>query len=57
MLEFAGYDDVYLLIYPFLKDSEKLDEKSLYTKLNVLLCNPLMRLFNVLLCFIQTKGQ
>ena len=41
----------------FSKSSEKLDEKSLYTKLNALLCNPLMRLFNVLLWFIQTKGQ
>ena len=41
----------------FSKSSEKLDEKSLYTKLSALLCNPLMQLFNVLLWFIQTKGQ
>ena len=57
MLEFASYDDVQLLTYPFFKSSENLDEKSFCTKLSALLCNPLMRLFNVLLWFIQTKGQ
>ena len=41
----------------FSESSEKLDEKSLYTKLCALLCNPLMRLINVLLWFIQTKVQ
>ena len=41
----------------FSESSEKLDEKSLYTKLCALLCNPLMWLINVLLWFIQTKVQ
>ena len=37
--------------------SEKLDERSLYNKLSVFSCNPLMQLLSVLLWFIQTKGQ
>ena len=56
MLGFASYDDAELEL-SFAKNSEKLDGKSLYTKLSALLCNPLMRLFNVLLWFIQPKGQ
>ena len=55
MLGFASYDDAELDL-SFAKNSEKLDGKSLYTKLSALLCNPL-RLFNVLLWFIRTKGQ
>ena len=35
---------------------EVVDEKSLYTKPSAFLCNPLMRLFNVLLRFFQTNG-
>ena len=38
---FASYDDVQLQVY-FSNSSEKLDEKSLYTKLSALLYNPLM---------------
>ena len=57
MLGFASYDDDAELDLSFAKNSEKLDGKSLYTKLSALLCNPLMRLFNVLLWFIRTKGQ
>ena len=58
MLEFASYDYVYIVTdLSFSKYPEKLDEKSLYTKLSALLCNPLKQLFNVLLWFIQTKGQ
>ena len=55
MLQFASYNDIKLHTYPFLKSSEKLDEKSLYVKLSALLCNPLMRLLSVLPRFTQTK--
>ena len=41
MLEFASYNDIVTEL-SFSKSSEKLDEKSLYTKLSPLLCNPLM---------------
>ena len=41
----------------FSKNLEKLNEKSLYTKLSAFLWNPLMELLIVLLWFIQPKGQ